>query len=132
MGLFSWMVGKNRWKPIELVPGDWSYEIVGESHYQDELSKLCGGKTESGVELECEADLIPERNNRHDNNAVMVEIDGLKVGYLFREDARVYKSMIGNQPSFCNAIIVGGWDRGSRGSGSFGVKLDIAWPPRRL
>lgn len=47
------------------------------------------------------ATLVPEPNNPYDANAIMVLIDGHHVGYLEKEDARVY------QP-----IIQDVWDRG--------------------
>jgi sRNA-binding protein len=40
------------------------------------------------------ADLVPEANNPHDANAVRVDIDGLTVGYLDREDAVAFRKQL--------------------------------------
>lgn len=54
-------------------------EIVGESHYQDALSAIAGGKTHDGHQLPVHARLIPEDGNPFDPNAVRIEIQGKKV-----------------------------------------------------
>lgn len=110
--------------------GEFEFDIVGESHYQDALSRIAGPKTEEGVEWYCEAELRPEPSNPHDRNAVAVMIQGLKVGYLAREDAMAWKRALANTgrpdaPTLVDAVIVGGWRRPGGDEGSFGVKLDL-------
>jgi hypothetical protein len=61
---------------------------------------------------------------------VRVDIAGKTVGYLSRENARVYRDRMMDQghPSIvtkCTATIRGGWDRGGGDIGYFGVWLDI-------
>ena len=51
-------------------PGTFPIDAVGESHYQDALSKICGGKSEDGHEHECVARLVLEDENPHDDQAV--------------------------------------------------------------
>ena len=48
------------------LAGDGSYrvEVVGESHYQEALEAICGGRTEEGARQECTATLVPEPTNR--------------------------------------------------------------------
>ena len=58
-----------------------------ESHYQENLDLICGGKTEDGHEKEVPALLFCENDNRYDKNAVRVEINELTVGHLPREAA---------------------------------------------
>ena len=41
--------------------------------------------------IEITAALVPEPTNKHDPNAVQVEIDARRVGYLSREDALAYR-----------------------------------------
>jgi HIRAN domain len=131
MGFFSWLFGKtsNSRKIVNLEQGDEYFDIVGESHYQNELEELCGGRTKEGVEHECEAALVPENNNKYDKNAVRVEIQFKKVGHLSREHAVEYRRSLGDTVAICDAVIVGGWNRGQKNQGHFGVKLDIDWPP---
>lgn len=111
-------------------PGFYGFDIVGESYYQLNLETICGPKCHDGYNLEKTATVIPENNNPHDANAVRVEIDGLIVGHLNRDNALEYrnhlrKQKIENLPMSCGALIVGGWDRGEGNTGHFGVKLDL-------
>jgi hypothetical protein len=111
-------------------PGEFAYDIVGESHYQEALERICGGRDEEGAHEEVEALLTLENENPHDNMAVRVDIEGETVGYLSREVARYYRSKLkeAGQPNAtarCDAIIAGGWDRGPDDRGYFGVKLDL-------
>jgi len=138
MGILS-IFGISPKQPVALygliLLGDGCYEreVVGESHYQDALERICGGRTDASANLTCLARLSPEPTNPHDRNAIRVNIDAFTVGYLSRKDAARYCASFRAsprplQPVWCNAIIRGGWDRGSRGSGSFGVWLDFTWP----
>jgi hypothetical protein len=114
---------------------EFGFEVVGESKYQDALSNICGGHCEEGHEHECLAELVPEPDNPYDPNAVAVLIEGEKVAYLSRFDAKRYLDELarlghaGDRAS-CDAMINGGWDRGGREKGYFGVELDLAWPFR--
>jgi len=63
--------------------GRFNLEIVGESHYQDALERVCGGRTGQSQDLIVSAVLVLDDNNRYDPNAVRVEIRGLTVGYLW-------------------------------------------------
>jgi hypothetical protein len=63
-------------------------------------------------------------------NAVRVEIDGRRVGYLPRELAFEYRAALGETAGQCSAKIVGGYERDDGSTDHFGVKLHMAWPPR--
>jgi hypothetical protein len=135
MSLMSWLFGSPSREIHIPGGGDYDFEIVGESNYQFELDRICGGMCEDGVEHECIATLIPEPSNPHDANAVKVTIDGKTVGYLSRSNALKYhremkRLRIRGRALKCNAIVVGGWDRGDGDQGHFGVKLDLGWPIR--
>ena len=136
MGLFAWLFGRN---PIrEFSPGrGWTTEVVGEQQYQADIERqyrLHGGTED---DAKATATLIPEDDNEYDANAVRVEIGGRLVGYLSRERAPEYRSAVGTASGRCSANIVGGFlldedereDEG-RERAYFGVKLNIAWPPR--
>ena len=138
--MFSWLFGSKRTSKKEMLVatidnggGVFAIDVVGESHYQKELSTICGGKTEDGHEHQCSAHLILEKDNPHDNQAVRVDISGNTVGYLSRKNARKFRKELaaaapGADVSIaqCPAMIVGGWsrDRG-KDQGHFGVKLDL-------
>jgi hypothetical protein len=110
--------------------GEFQTEVVGESHYQGALESICGGRCEEGHNKEVLATLVLEDSNRHDRNAVRVDIEGTTVGYLSRPDARDYRRKLtkDGQPRAtitCKALIRGGWDRGNGDQGHFGVCLDL-------
>ncbi len=113
-----------------LGDGTCDFEIVGEASYQDALEQIAGRSDES-AEHECRALLLADVENPFDDNAVRVTISGLTVGYVPRGDAPEVRALIHEHgPLECDALIVGGWDRGARGSGHFGVRLDMEWPPQ--
>jgi len=103
-------------------------EVVGESHYQAELMRVGGGKTESGpVRPRVIAELVREPRNRHDRNAVAVQVGGSTVGYIAREDAPRVGHVVDHMwnhgyPATVAATIIGGWDRGGGNVGSFGIR----------
>jgi len=99
---------------------------------QDTLERLAGGRPDHGAscEVEVTAMLIWEDNNPADPMAIRVDVQGQEVGYLSRAAARVYRRWLTEaghrgRPASCMARIVGGWDRGARGRGFFGVELDV-------
>ena len=112
-------------KPI-VGPGTFAVDIVGESHCQDVLERLSGGRQQYGVMKETIATLVSEPKNPRDPNAVRVEISGQKVGYLDKDRAakirhKLQRLGFDHLRAPCHAMIVGG--AGSHGR--FGVKLDI-------
>ena len=103
------------------------------SSHQTALEYIAGGRTWESARHPCFALLIPERDNPYDPQAVYVSVDGYKVGHLTRDWAPKFKAALaasGYAQAACNALIVGGWDRGSgrKKRGYFGIKLDIALP----
>lgn len=122
---------QRRARPGELfiLEGAKRQPVKGESHYQGALSKICGGKTQDGHNLDVVAELRPEPTNNFDPNAVAVLISGRQVGYLPKEQAAKLQSKIHQLSSTqkrgigCRAQVVGGWDRGPHEQGHFGVNL---------
>jgi hypothetical protein len=136
MGVLSWLFGRSQQPPRSVSqaeipgPGSFAVEVVGESHYQDALARICGGVSEDGAEVYKTAVLVLEDENPHDGQAVRVEIDELLVGHLSRKNAREYRGMLAanGHPTItasCRAVIRGGWDRGDGDRGMFGVRLDL-------
>ncbi|MGE0408731.1 MAG: HIRAN domain-containing protein [Amphiplicatus sp.] len=117
--------GARRGRGVAMT-GDGSFdtEVVGESHYQDALDAICGGKCEDGHELCIEAVLAHEPQNRHDRNAVAVLIEGRKVGHLSRPDAKKFRQR-GLSSVQTQAMVVGGWRRRNGDEGHYGVRLDF-------
>lgn len=136
MALFGWAnksrVSGDKTDVIILQPGAYAFNIVGEASYQSTLADLVGGKSEDGANHYFMALIAPERNNRHDPNAVRVAIENRTVGYLDRRHAAEYRHYLGDTPAVCCANVVGGWHRARKNDeGHFGVKLAIAWPPSK-
>ena len=138
MGFFSKLLGNKNEKPAQPAammarlrgPGTFRLEIVGESYYQDALKKLCGGRTTDGHRKEVEVMLLHDDENQYDDKAIAIFIDGEPVGHLDRKTARNFRAQMieagaTGMPAACQAIIVGGWDRGGDDVGHFGVKLDL-------
>ena len=113
-------------------------QVVGEGSYQDALSALGGRRTTEGpTNTDFLAGLIREANNRYDENAIQVQIDGRRVGYLSRDDAIRYRpvvewAMAREHLIVAHARLTGGWDRGGGDSGSFGVILHVGTPAETL
>jgi len=114
--------------------GEGITHVVGESFHQDNLLRIAGGKRRDGVRMATLAELRTEPNNRFDPNAVVVEIAGLPVGHLSREDAAGYAPALRHiQQGLgitveCRAFIRGGWYRSRADQGSFGVELFLPAP----
>ena len=109
-------------------------EVVGESFHQEELWFLVGGRRRDPSERICHsviAVLTPEPDNPHDGNAIAVSINGLKVGHLSRDDARLYlPGLLAWQQRDGRAValhgeIVGGGIRDDGRLGMLGVFLDV-------
>jgi hypothetical protein len=111
-------------------PGTFDQEVVGESHYQSNLKRICGGYKREGSKLRVVAVLVYEDRNQHDDQAIRVDVGGHTVGYLSREDARKYRRRIdktGNEgiTISCDGKVVGGRKTGLFRHTNFGVWLDL-------
>ena len=111
--------------------GDFPLEVVSVLFYQENLERICGPRTDQGVDRTVRARLMPEEGNPHDPQAVRVEVDGRQVGYLNRDFARQFRRQIkqaGQPRAFgeCDARITGGTRRKAGGrAGAYSVWLDI-------
>ncbi len=111
-------------------PGLFTVDVVGEAHYQDQIESVVGKRTEDGSDKVVQAALVLEDSNVHDPMAVRVDIEGVTCGYLSRANARAYRralEKLGHGPLIgqCQAVVIGGWDRGAEDNGKYGVKLDL-------
>lgn len=116
-----------------LGDGTFSLEAVGESFYPESFQVLFGPKTEEAVRAEFDALLVLENDNPHDDQAVAVRIDGLKVGHLSRADARELRAALrgpthAEQDLPVRALIVGGWFHWDGSEGDYGVRVDAVQP----
>ncbi|MBN1527961.1 MAG: HIRAN domain-containing protein [Thermoleophilaceae bacterium] len=140
MGLREWLLRQPRepdlvqLKAVEFE-GDELVAAVGEAHYQPALRALCGSDRWEDVRCDVRAVLVPEPDNPHDPNAVMVQVDQQHVGYLSRGDAIDYGDAIATLFSYgwvivCDARISG------RGPGSetpnLGIFLQMFSPDEAL
>ncbi len=105
-------------------------EVVGESHYRDEIALVVGGTRPEPVKVVTLATLVPEPTNQYDRNAVGVQIGGRKVGHLSRADAADLAPVLARLTAaglvgYGRADIYGGWDRGPTDRGDYGITLYI-------
>lgn len=124
IGAIIWffLKNKNSGARRDLDEDSYIYDIVGEASYQENLKKIAGEKEEISKFHECLAKVISEPTNKHDKDAVKVEINGLTVGYLSRAEAKKLAGKRINKT--VPAVINGGWDDGDS-TGQYGVKLAI-------
>ncbi len=113
-------------KSVELIyRGNFSQDVVGESFYTDNLKKVT--RNRSG-EFFVTAMLVREPSNRFDRNAVRVDIYGLPVGHIPKEDARSFHALLDYANSQGLSVTTKArvwWDAGD-GYGSVG--LDVGDP----
>lgn len=115
---------------VLLCEGRVDLDVVGESHYQDSLWRLVGGRRrpEERVRMDVCAVLTAETDNLYDANAVSVWVLGLNVGYLSRGDAERYRPGLlaleheQGKPIALRGVIAGGGMR-EDGPGMLGVFL---------
>ena len=129
MGFLTKLFGEKESVFIE-GNGELELEVVGESHCQKHLKKVCGGYSKDGNRKQVIAELHYEDKNHYDNKAIRVDINGKTAGYLSREDARFYRKKIkktGHEGIIvsCNAVIFGGKKIGLLKKTSFGVWIDL-------
>ena len=108
-------VGKQQSFEVALYLGDEPLDVVGESHYQEELWAIVGGRRRDLVREDVIAILLPQPDNPYDENAISIWVDLKLVGYLSRDDAALYREGLlrliaenDNRPIALRAQIVGG------------------------
>ncbi len=110
--------------------------IVGESHYRDEIATIAGGSRREAIRLVAWACLVPEPDNVYDTNAIGVWIEGRKVGHIPRADAKAFAPVLARltaagRVGYTRADIYGGWDRGPKDRGDYGITLYIGDPAKQ-
>lgn len=111
-------------RPYLVIGEGWfATEVVGESNYFESIRKI--SRSVEG-ELFTSAVLIHEMNNRHDKNAVRVDVDGQTVGYIGREDAPDFAKAVDFTTAMGRTFVVDAkvWWGGDYGS----VQLDCGEP----
>lgn len=107
------------------------FNIVGEASYQANIIKFAVNRGERGAFTELNAVIQHEPNNAYDSNACKVTIENLTVGYLAKNHAKSWLTMLQKQnvplsaKVYVRATIVGG----GKGFESYGVRLDM---PERI
>lgn len=99
-------------------------DVHGESHYQENLRRVCGRPTSNGEDRWVNARLKPEPDNPHDDNAVVVLIRNRPVGYLTSVDARRWHAALPAGGAKVRAHITGGWKRAHH-QGHYGVRVTL-------
>lgn len=122
---------------FELWGSAWlNVEVVGEAYRRDAFQRLYRHHgIKPGDEIMLEAALVPEQGNRHDPNAVRVDVDverdgGETVGYLSREDAARYRPVLDRllAGGYCGVTTARIWASNSDGTWRARVTLSLADP----
>lgn len=97
------------WPATELFP----IKVVGTRFYRSEISRIAQNESGRNALTFCLATLVPENNNPHDKNAVLVQIASEKIGHLSRECALTLRNLLvaqdlSNDPTTCDAVISAG------------------------
>ena len=113
---------------VALHEGHETLQVIGESHYQESLWAIVGGRTDEYVRHAVIALLVAEDQNQYDANAISVWVGGSLVGYLSHEDAAAYRPGLlalqakEEMPIALEGVITGGGHRDD-GIGMLGVFL---------
>lgn len=97
------------WPATGLFP----VKIVGAHFYHSDIARIARNKVGCNALVFCTALLIPEENNFHDSNAILIKIDSEKVGHLSRDLALEFRNRLAiqgltGQTTTCDAVISGG------------------------
>lgn len=115
--------------------GSFPVQVVGESFHRDSIQRIAGNAHGAKALVFCTAALMEEHDNEHDPNAVSVIIEGAKVGYLSRDQALRFRSVLAHldlkHPTTCNAVISGGRTDAER-QRDFCIELDLDLESVRL
>ncbi|MEW7009507.1 HIRAN domain-containing protein [Lentilitoribacter sp. EG35] len=117
------MFGLFKKTPILATNRDFKVNIVGESFYQDSLQIIW---KRTNKDDRPKAKLVPDPKNPHDANAVKIEVMGMHIGFLSKEDAIRYHAEFGPKSSQCNIRIYGGFNDDS--STNISAKLNCKRP----
>ena len=104
---------------------DFAVKAVGESFYDGNLRELCGPAEDHMRQFAKTAILTLENDNPYDRNAVRVDVDGLTVGHLSRNDAKRFRAAYAGRVTTrlsCAALLIS--LRGNAAS-DYGVRLDL-------
>lgn len=131
MGLFDFIAKAAQPEKETVTPSTYAEEIffvVGTEYCEEAINRLatgnpnwrkgakglaeldlCGKKVYRYNYIHKPVKLIPEPKNKHDKNAVIVQIAGEKVGYISRDDNRHVKNILEKKRvKFISAFISGG------------------------
>lgn len=118
--------------------GNGFYQVaaVGTSNYREALRILAQNPPGTSALAQCTAELVPEADNPHDPNAIVVRIDGATVGHLSRATAEALRNVlasagVGNVGTFASAVVSNGLVTPER-EYSYTVELDLLLDGARL
>lgn len=110
-------------------PGAFAIDVVGVSQYQHVLAAAVADNAD-GRTVFVEAALVLEDSNPYDDQAVAVQINGERAGYLSRANARAYRADLAAAGTTdvtvrCKAKIIGGFETRDGARAHFGLRLDL-------
>jgi hypothetical protein len=82
-----------------MLSGGLEVGVVGESHYQDALTAIVGGKRPESVRIPTQATLVPEPDSPYDRNAVVSTSMGGRLGTFQDRPPRPSHRWVGDSPN---------------------------------
>jgi hypothetical protein len=121
-------VDQNALLEAGFLAGDRQVDVADSSDYQEVLTKLTGGRSQSGAMTAVIALLSREPDHPHDKNAVRIDVGDETVGYVQKVDAKQIQPLMqkmekAGQPAWVRAWIVGGWED-DRGDNNYRIRID--------
>ena len=103
--------------------------LTGTSNYHENIQKIAQNPDDQPAFVFCTGLLIPESNNPHDQNAILIEIGNQPVGHLPRETAKPFrdalrKKGIAEEETTCSLLIRGG-NKTSRADFFYSIEADL-------
>ena len=133
MGWLGSLFGLRKNRGAVIGDGHFGFHVVGTSHHQETLAAIAGGSSRESAHHYCAALVVPQPDNPYSKHAVAVHVGGRLIGHLADDCSVDFLTALrhaGFDEAACEAMIVGGWDRGDGDQGSFGVRLNARIPFR--
>jgi hypothetical protein len=103
------------WPATGLFP----IKVVGARFYRNEIARITKNQAGNNALVFCAASLIPEIDNPHDENAILVMVGSERIGHLSRDFSLEFRKRLNSldialQATLCDAIISGGIETENR------------------
>lgn len=108
-----------------------SVQVVGESRYLKNISQILGGREGEKITI---ATIVSEPENKFDKNAIRIDVDGLTVGYIAKEETDIFRPLLAHATSLGCELQASArvWFNGDSSYQIGSVNLDMVEPALAL